>query len=149
MSGFIWSFSRRWEREMELERREKLRMSSNRPSYGTPVFLLLPFFLVSVFGLASLLNSPSLETSLPAPSSPSPTLSKLLPPLALPPELEPWLVDFDSPLYQSRTRRRAPSPSKRVSSEELARRAEFNNRFERAGDALLNDEAFWWDLEAG
>lgn len=72
---------------------------------------------------------------------------RVLPPIALPDAISPFLVDVDVSA--------PPEPGLRASfvrkdildAAEIKRRADFNCNFERFGSALLHDDAYWWDLD--
>lgn len=71
-----------------------------------------------------------------------PPESLLLPPVVLPPELEPFLCD-------ALADRSPPPPHAILKRDELAvteraRRVEFNLSFEREGNEWITDERYWW-----
>lgn len=75
--------------------------------------------------------------------------SLLLPPLSLPPELAPYLVDFDAPLTlreQAGITNGTLVPELKVRENQTTVRAfEINEELSSIGHRLVSDERYWWD----
>ena len=74
-----------------------------------------------------------------------PPASRLLPPVALPQQLHPYLVDWNAPITATEQQHPRVTPLPKPPQSNSGDRDAFNAQLDCLGERLASDDLYWWD----